>query len=150
MADEKLEQAAEVVQQPESAGAKPPSLASDQKISLSLDELKSFMKSTVEEVLANSKSAEARQQIEEYNSKIAESVKASQASIIKPTLANGQKSVDYIKRVLDEDSRRRFQHGEGKALYSDKGEEFTKAKIVILKKMGLNEEEIAKELGDLI
>lgn len=148
MSDEK-----EKVNQPsqvQNDSAAMPSPAADQKITLSLDELKSFMKATVEDVLANSKTSETRKQAEEYNSKIAESVKDSQASIIKPTLANGQKSVDYIKGVLDEDNRRRFQSGEGKALYSDKGEDFLKAKIVLLKKIGLTEEEIAKELGDII
>lgn len=148
MSDEK--EPVDLTSQPQNDSAAMPSTAADQKISLSLDELKSFMKATVEDVLANSKAAETRKQIEEYNSKIAESVKDSQASIIKPTLADGQKSVDYIKRVLDEDNRRRFQSSEGKAYYSDKGEDFLKAKIILLKKIGLTEEEIAKQISDIV
>lgn len=135
--------------QNDSAEAKVPS-ASDQKITLDLSELKSFMKATVEEVIASSKSEEARKQAEDYNTKIAESVKNTQASLIKPNITNGQRHTDYIKGVLDEDNRRRFQSGEGKALYSDKGEDFIKAKIVLLKKIGLSEEEIAENLRDIL
>lgn len=124
--------------------------AADQKITLSLSELKEFMKTTVEDVLKNSKAEEVRKQAEEYNSKVADSVKNTQASLIRPKLEDGQRHIDYIKRVLEEDNRRRFQSSEGKALYSDKGEDFTRAKIIILKKIGLTEEEIAQNLADIL
>lgn len=124
--------------------------AADQKITLSLSELKEFMKATVEDVLKNSKVEETRKQIEDYNNKIANSVKNTQASLIIPTIEDGQRHIDYIKRVLEEDNRRRFQSGEGKAVYSDKGEDFTRAKIIILKKIGLTEEEIAQNLADIL
>lgn len=147
MSEEQIETQTE--SQNDSAEAKLPS-ASDQKITLDLNELKSFMKATVEEVIASSKTEEARKQAEDYNTKIAESVKNTQASLIKPNITNGQRHTDYIKGVLDEDNRRRFQSGEGKALYSDKGEDFIKAKIVLLKKIGLSEEEIAENLRDIL
>lgn len=127
-----------------------PSTAADSKVTFSLEELKNFMKATVEDVLKNSKLEETRKLAEDYNNKVAESVKNTQASLIKPNIADGQKHTEYIKRVLDEDNRRRFQSGEGKALYSDKGEDFIKAKIILLKKIGLSEEEIAKNLSDIL
>lgn len=124
--------------------------AADQKITLSLSELKEFMKTTVEDVLKSSKAEETRKQIEEYNTKVADSVKNTQASLIRPKIEDGQRHIDYIKRVLEEDNRRRFQSSEGKAVYSDKGEDFTRAKIIILKKIGLTEEEIAQNLADIL
>lgn len=148
MSDEKLEPQKQAEAEPKPAGANVSS-ASD-NITMSMDQFQAIIRSTVDDVLKNSKLDEARKQAEEYNAKIAESVKNSQASIIKSNRANGQTSTDYIKRVLAEDNRRRFQSGEGKALYSDKGEDFVKAKIVLLHKMGLKEEEIAKELEDIL
>lgn len=127
-----------------------PSPAADNKITLSLSELKEFMKTTVEDVLKNSKLDETRKQAEEYNAKVADSVKNTQASLIRPKIEDGQRHIDYIKRVLEEDNRRRFQSSEGKAVYSDKGEDFTRAKIIILKKIGLTEEEIAQNLADIL
>lgn len=149
MSDEKLEQSTEVSQQSEPSVAKP-SPAADSKISLNMDEFQSIIKATVEGVLQNSKLDETRKQASDYNARMAESVKNSQATLIKPNITDGQKHTDYIERVLTEDDRRRKQSGEGKARYSDKGEDFIKAKIVLLHKMGLNKEEIAKELADIL
>lgn len=149
MSDEKITPSTEQQNQSEPSVAKS-APAADQKITLDMNEFQAIIKSTVEGVLKNSQLDESRKQAEEYNSKVAESVKSSQASLIKSKRANGQTTTDYIKTVLNEDNRRRFQSGEGKALYSDKGEDFVKAKIVLLHKIGLNEEEIAKELADIL
>lgn len=67
-----------------SEDAATPSPVADQKISINLDEFKALMKSTVEDVLKASKTEEARKQAEEYNAMIAESVKTSQAQLLKP------------------------------------------------------------------
>lgn len=149
MVDEKVDTPTQTQESNESAAATP-SPAADHKISLTAEELKNMIKTSVDEALKNSKFEETRKQAAEYNAMMAETVKSSQASLLKSDLPNGQTPVDYIKGVLDEDNRRRFQHGEGKALYSDKGEDFKKAKIVLLKKMGLTEEEIADQLKDIL
>lgn len=75
---------------PSAEEAKSVSAASDNKISLSLDELKEFMKSTVKDVLDQSRLDETRRQAEEYNAKMAESVKASQAQLVKPNVKDAE------------------------------------------------------------
>lgn len=119
-----------------------------QNITLAADDLRNIIQSTVESVLNASRTSEYRKQAEEYNTRIAEAVQSSQANLMKPE-DNSKYDLKYIERVFEEDNIKRKQHPEGKALYSDKGEDFIKAKIIVLKKIGLTNEEIAKELKDL-
>lgn len=116
----------------------------------SLDQLKELIKTTVAEVIAASKIEDTRKQIEEYNSKMADMVSNTQAKIIKPNIDNGQQHIEYVNKVLREDARMRLQSSDGRARYGESSEDFTKAKIIILKKMGLNEDEIARELKDML
>lgn len=136
---------------PSAEEAKSVSAASDNKISLSLDELKEFMKSTVKDVLDQSRLDETRRQAEEYNAKMAESVKASQAQLVKPNVKDAEWNLRYVKNVLEEDSRARFNSPEGKAYYNDKDpESFKKAKIKLLHHIGYEPEKIAEALEEII
>lgn len=134
-----------------SEDAAAPSPVADQKISINLDEFKALMKSTVEDVLKSSKTEEARKQAEEYNAMIAESVKNSQAQLLKPDTNNVEWNLRYVKNVLEEDSRARLSSPEGKAYYNDKDpESFKKAKIKLLHHIGYSPEQIAEELKEII
>lgn len=115
-----------------------------------LSALKDVIRQTVSEVLAASETEKARKQAEEYNSKVADLVSNTQAKIIKPNIDNGQRHLEYVNKVIEEDARLRMQNSDGRARYGESTEDFTKAKIILLKKMGLQEAEIAKELGDLL
>lgn len=119
--------------------------APQQTVTLNVDDFKSVIQSTVESVLKANRSEEFRQQAAEYNTKIAEAVQTSQATLMKPT-DNSKFDLSYIENVFKEDDRKRRQHPEGKALYSETGEDFLKAKIILLKKIGLNNEEILREI----
>lgn len=128
-----------------------PSPAVDQKISLNLDEFKAMMRATVEDVLKSSKTEEARKQAEEYNAMIAESVKASQAQLLKPNTNDTERNLRYVEGVLEEDTRARFNSPEGKAYYNDKDpESFKKAKIKLLHHIGYEPKQIAEELKEII
>lgn len=134
-----------------SEDAATPSPVADQKISINLDEFKALMKSTVEDVLKASKTEEARKQAEEYNAMIAESVKTSQAQLLKPYTNDVEWNLRYVKNVLEEDSRARLSSPEGKAYYNDKDpESFKKAKIKLLHHIGYSPEKIAEELKEII
>lgn len=136
---------------PSGEEAKSLAASSDNKISLSLDELKEFMKSTVKDVLDQSKLDDTRRLAEEYNTKMAESVKSSQAQLLKPNVKDAEWNLRYVKNVLEEDSRARFNSPEGKAYYNDKDpESFKKAKIKLLHHIGYEPEKIAEELEEII
>lgn len=115
-----------------------------------LSALKDIIKQTVSEVLAASETEKSRKQAEEYNAKVADLVSNTQAKIIKPNLDNEQRHIEYVTKVIKEDARVRMQSADGRARYGESTEDFTKAKIVLLKKMGLQEVEIARELSDLL
>lgn len=115
-----------------------------------LSALKDIIKQTVSEVLAASETEKSRKQAEEYNAKVADLVSNTQAKIIKPNLDNEQRHIEYVTKVIKEDARVRMQSADGRARYGESTEDFTKAKIVLLKKMGLQEAEIARELSDLL
>lgn len=115
-----------------------------------LSALKDIIKQTVSEVLAASETEKSRKQAEEYNAKVADLVSNTQAKIIKPNLDNEQRHIEYVTKVIKEDARMRLQSSDGRARYGESTEDFTKAKIVLLKKMGLQEAEIARELSDLL
>lgn len=115
----------------------------------SLDDLKSLIKTSVAELLKDYQ-PQIREELQDYNTKIAQAVNKSQSTLIRPKL-NNEQPIAYVKRVLEEDSRRRLQDSQGKNRYNENNvEEFTKAKIVILKQIGLTEEEIAEEMKDII
>lgn len=115
-----------------------------------LEQLKELIKVTVTEVIAASKTEESRKQIEEYNSKVSELVSNTQAKIVKPNLGDNQSHLEYVNKVLKEDARQRLQSSDGRVRYGEDPESLTKAKIILLKKMGLNENEIAMEIKDLL
>lgn len=116
-----------------------------QTVTLNVDDFKSVIQSTVESVLKANRSEEFREKAAEYNEKIATAVNQSQAQLLKPE-DNSKFDMNYIHNVFAEDDRKRRHHPEGKALYGEKGEDFIKAKIILLKKIGLSDEEILKEL----
>lgn len=115
-----------------------------------LSALRNLIKETVSEVLASSQTEKARKEAEDYNTKVADLVSNTQAKIIKPNIDNGQRHLEYVNKVLKEDARMRLQSSDGRVRYGQDHEGLTKAKIILLKKMGLTEEEISKEVGDLL
>lgn len=119
--------------------------APQQTVTLNVEDFKSVIQSTVESVLKANRSEEFRQQAAEYNAKVAEVVKNSQATLMKPS-DGSVFDINYIENVFKEDDRKRRQHPEGKALYGETGEDFLKAKIILLKKIGLTNEEILREI----
>lgn len=116
-----------------------------------LDNLKAILREVVNEAINEKKVTKEAQEVQDYNNKIAKAVSTAQSNLIRPTIDDGSKHVDYVKKVIADDTRRRLQDSEGKSRYSESDPvEFTKAKILILKKMGLTEEEIAREMKDYL
>lgn len=119
-----------------------------QNITIGVEDFKSVIQSTIESVLKSSRTEQFRKDAEQYNTKIAEAVQNSQATIMKPA-TDVKYDLNYINNVFIEDDRKRRLHPEGKALYAETGEDFLKAKIILLKKIGLTNEEILKEIQSI-
>lgn len=120
-------------------------------ITMGVDEFKSYIDSAVKAGVETIKQDYNRLKVEEYNKKISEAVENSQASILSSGIkTNDPNIVNYVNRVIEEDLTSRISSYDGTKYYPNTEEGLIKQKILILKKMGLTEEEIANEMSKYI
>lgn len=122
-----------------------------QTVTMGVDELKALINESIANAVLKTKEELATQRREEFQKIVQDSVKNTQATLITPkepvSTVNAQ---DYVNKVITEDTTRRYASPEGRVLYSEKGEDFLKAKILIMRKIGLTPEQIAENIRDLI
>lgn len=123
----------------------------NQTVTMGVEELKALINESIANAVLKTKEELNTQRREEFQKIVQDSVKNTQSTLMTPkepvTTANAQ---EYVNKVISEDMTRRYTSPDGRALYSQQGEDFLRAKILVMKKIGLTPEQIAENIRDLI